>query len=142
MPGRLRALIEKEGQYEGLYDPQRGRFYPAEGPRRRAQKQRADLVCLYSRRCLYQPSAQRIVGVCPVNQSNTSTAAGIWQTQNALDLIGGVSKSGDRYVDHTMFDMVKTLTIADSLKFGKAVLEKMAPHNLHKNRVEQAASRC
>ncbi|MDI5166089.1 hypothetical protein MJL22_27990, partial [Salmonella enterica subsp. enterica serovar Montevideo] len=37
------------------------------------------------------------------------------QTQNASDLIGGVSKSGDRYVDHTMFDMVQSLTIADSL---------------------------
>ena len=34
------------------------------------------------------------------------------QTQNASDLIGGVSKSGDRYVDHTMFDMVQSLTIA------------------------------
>lgn len=53
--------------------------------------------------------------------------------------IGGVSKSGDRYVDHTMFDMVQSLTIADSLKFGKAVLEKMGNiNNLHKNRVEQA----
>ena len=38
-----------------------------------------------------------------------------------------------------MFDMVQSLTIADSLKFGKAVLEKMGNiNNLHKNRVEQA----
>jgi N-acetylmuramoyl-L-alanine amidase len=57
----------------------------------------------------------------------TSTAAKyLAQTQNASDLIGGVSKSGDRYVDHTMFDMVQSLTIADSLKFGKAVLERWA----------------
>ena len=35
--------------------------------------------------------------------------------------------------------MVQSLTIADSLKFGKAVLEKMGNiNNLHKNRVEQA----
>jgi N-acetylmuramoyl-L-alanine amidase len=33
--------------------------------------------------------------------------------------------------------MVQSLTIADSLKFGKAVLEKMGNiNNLHKNRVE------
>ncbi|VTN11365.1 N-acetylmuramoyl-L-alanine amidase AmiC precursor [Raoultella terrigena] len=50
--------------------------------------------------------------------------------------MGGVSKSGDRYVDHTMFDMVQSLTIADSLKFGKAVLQKMGRiNNLHKNQV-------
>ncbi len=57
------------------------------------------------------------------------------QTQNASDLIGGVSKSGDRYVDHTMFDMVQSLTIADSLKFGKAVLKQLGKINdLHKTR--------
>ncbi|STJ53347.1 N-acetylmuramoyl-L-alanine amidase [Escherichia coli] len=60
----------------------------------------------------------------------TSTAAKyLAQTQNASDLIGGVSKSGDRYVDHTMFDMVQSLTIADSLKFGKAVLNKLGKIN-------------
>ena len=69
----------------------------------------------------------------------TSTAAKyLAQTQNASDLIGGVSKSGDRYVDHTMFDM-QSLTIADSLKLGKAVLNKLGKINkLHKNQVEQA----
>lgn len=50
-----------------------------------------------------------------------------------------MSKSGDRYVDHTMFDMVQSLTITDSLKFGKAVLGKLGNVNkLHKNSVEQA----
>ena len=54
-------------------------------------------------------------------------------------MIGGVSKKRDRYVDHTMFDMVQSLTIADSLKFGKAVLNKLGKINkLHKNQVEQA----
>ncbi|STV10030.1 N-acetylmuramoyl-L-alanine amidase [Klebsiella pneumoniae subsp. pneumoniae] len=70
----------------------------------------------------------------------TSTAAKyLAQTQNASDLIGGVSKSGDRYVDHTMFDMVQSLTIADSLKSERRCWEKMGNiNNLHKNRVEQA----
>ncbi|SAE28612.1 N-acetylmuramoyl-L-alanine amidase AmiC [Enterobacter cloacae] len=50
-----------------------------------------------------------------------------------------MSKSGDRYVDHTLFDMVQSLTITDSLKFGKAVLGKLGRVNkLHKNSVEQA----
>jgi hypothetical protein len=38
-----------------------------------------------------------------------------------------------------MFDMVQSLTINDSLKFGKAVLGKLGNINkLHKNSVEQA----
>ena len=127
-------------QYEGLYDPQRRRVYPVESACRQGAEAARRPVRVDSRRRLYQPPAQRLFGVCPLHQGATSTAAKyLAQTQNASDLIGGVSKSGDRYVDHTMFDMVQSLTIADSLKFGKAVLEKMGNiNNLHKNRVEQA----
>ena len=85
-----------------------------------------------------QPSGSSVFALS--TKGATSTAAKyLAQTQNASDLIGGVSKSGDRYVDHTMFDMVQSLTIADSLKFGKAVLNKLGKINkLHKNQVEQA----
>lgn len=81
------------------------------------------------------PVVSRAVPLClRSTKGATSTAAKyLAQTQNASDLIGGVSKSGDRYVDHTMFDMVQSLTIADSLKFGKAVLNKLGKINkLHK----------
>ncbi|BAN99412.1 cell wall hydrolase/autolysin [Plautia stali symbiont] len=47
--------------------------------------------------------------------------------------------SGDRYLDHTMFDMVQRQTISDSLKFGKEVLTRMGHINhLHKRTVDQA----
>jgi phosphatidylethanolamine-binding protein (PEBP) family uncharacterized protein len=99
----------------------------AEGACRQSAEAARRPVRLDSRRRLYQPPAQRLVGVCPVNQrGHQYRGKYLAQTQNASDLIGGVSKSGDRYVDHTMFDMVQSLTIADSLKFGKAVLEKWA----------------
>nr|MBA2815535.1 N-acetylmuramoyl-L-alanine amidase AmiC precursor [Candidatus Pantoea persica] len=54
--------------------------------------------------------------------------------------LGGVSKSGDRYLDHTMFDMAQRQTIHDSLKFGKKeVLQRMGHINhLHKHTVGQA----
>lgn len=138
-PTAARADRER-GQYEGLYDPQRGCLYPAEGRVAKAQKQRADLfVSIHADAFTSrQPSGSSVFALS--TKGATSTAAKyLAQTQNASDLIGGVSKSGDRYVDHTMFDMVQSLTIADSLKFGKAVLEKMGNiNNLHKNRVEQA----
>ncbi|MCX2959739.1 MAG: N-acetylmuramoyl-L-alanine amidase, partial [Serratia symbiotica] len=42
-------------------------------------------------------------------------------------------------LDHTLFDLVQTATINDSLKFGNEVLNRMGKINrLHKNRFEQA----
>lgn len=115
-------------------------FIPLQVRVAKAQKQRADLfVSIHADAFTSrQPSGSSVFALS--TKGATSTAAKyLAQTQNASDLIGGVSKSGDRYVDHTMFDMVQSLTIADSLKFGKAVLNKLGKINkLHKNQVEQA----
>ncbi len=115
-------------------------FIPLKVRVAKAQKQRADLfVSIHADAFTSrQPSGSSVLALStkgpPVPRQNISP-----RRRTPPDLIGGVSKSGDRYVDHTMFDMVQSLTIADSLKFGKAVLEKMGNiNNLHKNRVEQA----
>lgn len=109
-------------------------FIPLQVRVAKAQKQRADLfVSIHADAFTSrQPSGSSVFALS--TKGATSTAAKyLAQTQNASDLIGGVSKSGDRYVDHTMFDMVQSLTIADSLKFGKAVLNKLGKINkLHK----------
>ena len=137
---RLRSLIEKEGNMKVYMTRNEDIFIPLQVRVAKAQKQRADLfVSIHADAFTSrQPSGSSVFALS--TKGATSTAAKyLAQTQNASDLIGGVSKSGDRYVDHTMFDMVQSLTIADSLKFGKAVLEKMGNiNNLHKNRVEQA----
>ncbi len=45
----------------------------------------------------------------------------------------------DRYLDHTMFDMLQSRTINDSLRFGGEVLARMGKINhLHKRSVDQA----
>lgn len=109
-------------------------FIPLKVRVAKAQKQRADLfVSIHADAFTSrQPSGSSVFALS--TKGATSTAAKyLAQTQNASDLIGGVSKSGDRYVDHTMFDMVQSLTIADSLKFGKAVLKQLGKINdLHK----------
>jgi N-acetylmuramoyl-L-alanine amidase len=105
----------------------------------KAQKQRADLfVSIHADAFTSrQPSGSSVFALNQRGDQYRGEIPG--GTQNASDLIGGVSKSGDRYVDHTMFDMVQSLTINDSLKFGKAVLGKLGNiNNLHKNSVEQA----
>ena len=107
-------------------------FIPLQVRVAKAQKQRADLfVSIHADAFTSrQPSGSSVFALS--TKGATSTAAKyLAQTQNASDLIGGVSKSGDRYVDHTMFDMVQS--------FGKAVLNKLGKINkLHKNQVEQA----
>jgi N-acetylmuramoyl-L-alanine amidase len=114
-------------------------FIPLKVRVAKAQKQRADLfVSIHADAFTSRsPAARRCLRCQPKGDQYRSAI--LADTQNASDLIGGVSKSGDRYVDHTMFDMVQSLTINDSLKFGKAVLGKLGNINkLHKNSVEQA----
>ena len=133
---RLKALIDKEGNMRAYMTRNEDIFIPLKVRVAKAQKQRADLHAdAFTSR---QPSGSSVFALS--TKGATSTAARyLADTQNASDLIGGVSKSGDRYVDHTMFDMVQSLTITDSLKFGKAVLGKLGNVNkLHKNSVEQA----
>ncbi|MEN4873028.1 N-acetylmuramoyl-L-alanine amidase AmiC [Kosakonia cowanii] len=137
---RLHALIEKEGNMKSYMTRNEDVFIPLKVRVAKAQKQRADLFVsihadAFSSR---QPHGSSVFALS--TKGATSTAAKyLADTQNAADLIGGVSKSGDRYLDHTMFDMVQSLTINDSLKFGKAVLNKLGRvNNLHKNSVEQA----
>ncbi|XTZ39202.1 N-acetylmuramoyl-L-alanine amidase AmiC [Salmonella enterica] len=137
---RLRALIEKEGNMKAYMTRNEDVFIPLKVRVAKAQKQRADLFVsihadAFSSR---QPKGSSVFALS--TKGATSTAAKyLADTQNAADLIGGVSKSGDRYLDHTLFDMVQSLTINDSLKFGKAVLNRLGQiNNLHKNQVEQA----
>ena len=140
---RLRALIEQEGNMKAYMTRNEDVFIPLKVRVAKAQKQRADLFVsihadAFSSR---QPSGSSVFALS--TKGATSTAAKyLAETQNASDLIGGVSKSGDRYLDHTMFDMVQSLTINDSLKFGKAVLNKLGNvNNLHKTVSSRPGSR-
>ncbi|MDU7126434.1 MAG: N-acetylmuramoyl-L-alanine amidase AmiC [Escherichia coli] len=120
---RLRSLIEKEGNMKVYMTRNEDIFIPLQVRVAKAQKQRADLfVSIHADAFTSrQPSGSSVFALS--TKGATSTAAKyLAQTQNASDLIGGVSKSG-----------------ADSLKFGKAVLNKLGKINkLHKNQVEQA----
>ncbi|MDF7681634.1 N-acetylmuramoyl-L-alanine amidase [Enterobacteriaceae bacterium ESL0689] len=137
---RLRTLINKNSKMKAYMTRNQDIFVPLKVRVAKAQKQRADLFISIHADAFTnnQPSGSTVFALS--TQGATSTAAKyLAQTQNAADLVGGVSPSGDRYVDHTMFDMVQSLTIADGMKLGKAVLQKMARVNkLHSPRVEQA----
>ncbi|WP_202303352.1 N-acetylmuramoyl-L-alanine amidase AmiC [Dryocola clanedunensis] len=137
---RLKALIDKEGNMKAYMTRNEDVFIPLKVRVAKAQKQRADLFVSIHADAFTSGAARGSSVFALSTKGATSTAAKfLAQTQNAADLIGGVSKSGDKYLDHTMFDMVQSLTINDSLKFGKEVLHRLGKVNkLHKNSVDQA----
>lgn len=137
---RLKALIDKEGNMKAYMTRNEDIFIPLKVRVAKAQKQRADLFISIHADAFTSEAARGSSVFALSTKGATSTAAKyLAQTQNAADLIGGVGKSGDRYLDHTIFDMVQSLTINDSLKFGKEVLQRMGKVNkLHKNVVDQA----
>lgn len=137
---RLKVLIDKESNMKAYMTRNEDVFIPLRVRVAKARKQRADLfVSIHAD--AFTSRAARGSSVFALSTSGATSAAArfLAQTQNESDLIGGVSKSGDRYLDHTMFDMVQRQTIHDSLKFGKEVLHRMGRINhLHKRTVDQA----
>ncbi|ROR13199.1 N-acetylmuramoyl-L-alanine amidase AmiC [Erwinia sp. JUb26] len=137
---RLKALIDKQSNMRAYMTRNEDVFIPLKVRVAKARKQRADLFVSIHADAFTSRAARGSSVFALSTKGATSTAARfLAQTQNESDLIGGVSMSGDRYLDHTMFDMVQSLTINDSLKFGKEVLSRMGKVNhLHKRSVDQA----
>ncbi|POE10965.1 N-acetylmuramoyl-L-alanine amidase [Pectobacterium odoriferum] len=137
---RLRKLIDNESNMKAYMTRNEDVFIPLRVRVAKARKQRADLFISIHADAFTNRSARGSSVFALSKKGATSTAARfLAETQNESDLIGGVSMSGDRYLDHTMFDLVQTVTISDSLKFGKEILTRLGRVNrLHKNSVDQA----
>lgn len=137
---RLKALIDKEANMKAYMTRNEDVFIPLKVRVAKARKQRADLFISIHADAFTNRSAHGS-SVFALSTSGATSAAArfLAQTQNESDLIGGVSKSGDRYLDHAMVDMVQRKSINDSLLFGREVLTRMGQVNaLHKRRVDQA----
>jgi len=137
---RLQKLITREPNMKAHMTRNEDVFIPLKVRVAKARKLRADLfISIHADAFTNRAAKGSSVFALSTKGATSSAARFLAQTQNESDLIGGVSKSGDRYLDHTMFDLVQTATIGDSLKFGKEVLTRMGKINhLHKNKVDQA----
>lgn len=138
---RLKQLIDKQPHMRAHMTRNEDVFIPLKVRVAKARRLRADLFVSIHADAFTSRAARGSSVFALSTKGATSTAARyLAQTQNESDLIGGVSMSGDRYLDHTMFDMVQSLTVNDSLKFGNEVLKHMGKINhLHKKKMEQAA---
>lgn len=137
---RLQALIAKEPAMKAYMTRSEDVFIPLRVRVAKARKMRADLfVSIHADAFTHRSARGSSVFALSTKGATSAAARFLAQTQNESDLIGGVSKSGDRYLDHTLFDMVQRKTIHDSLRLGKEVLQQMGHINhLHKKRVDQA----
>lgn len=71
--------------------------------------------------------------------ASSSAARYLAQTQNEADQIGGVSRSGDKYLDNTILDLVQKTTLSNGILLGSAILNRMkSVNNLHKPSIEKA----
>ncbi|ADP11557.1 N-acetylmuramoyl-L-alanine amidase [Erwinia sp. Ejp617] len=137
---RLKSLIDKQPNMRAYMTRNEDVFIPLKVRVAKARKQRADLFISIHADAFTRRTARGSSVFALSTKGATSTAARfLAQTQNESDLIGGVSMRGDRYLDHTMFDMLQGRTINDSLRFGGEVLARMGKINhLHKRTVDQA----
>lgn len=137
---RLQRLIKQQPNMAVFMTRNEDIFIPLKVRVAKARKQRADLFISIHADAFTSPAARGSSVFALSTKGATSAAARfLAHTQNEADNIGGVSKSGDRYLDHTLFDLVQTATVNDSLKFGHEVLTRMGKVNhLHKHQVDQA----
>lgn len=137
---RLRDLIKKEQNMTVYMTRNEDIFLPLRVRVEKARSLHADLFISIHADAFSQRSAKgSSVYALSTKGASSSAASYLAQTQNEADEIGGVSRSGDRYLDHTILDLVQTTTTGNSLILGREILAKMKNVNtLHKKQVETA----
>lgn len=127
----MRVVLTRDGDY----------FIPLHERVNKARAQRADLFISIHADAFLKPTA-RGSSVFALSERGATSAAAKWlaNKENAADLIGGVNLGGkDRYLRQTLLDLSQTAQIADSLRLGRSVLDRLGGINtLHKAYVEQA----
>lgn len=137
---RLRDLLVKEKNITVHMTRDEDVFLPLRVRVEKARALRADLfISIHADAFTKRNVKGSSVFALSTKGASSSAANYLAQTQNEADEIGGVSRSGDHYLDHTILDLVQTITKSNSMVLGSTVLNKMKHVNtLHNSRVETA----
>lgn len=137
---RVRDLIRKEKNIVVHMTRNEDVFLPLRVRVEKARTLHADLFISIHADAFTKRSAKgSSVFALSAKGASSSAASYLAQTQNEADEIGGVSRSGDRYLDHAIMDLVQTTTKSNSLILGQEILAKMKNVNaLHKAQLETA----
>lgn len=138
---KLKEKIDAEENMQGVLVRDGDYFIPLQGRVIKARKLKADLFISIHADSFTNPAA-RGSSVFALSERGATSASARYlaKKENESDLIGGVSLGGkDPELAKTLLDLSQAATINDSIKLGKAVLQKIGEINkLHKSHVEQA----
>lgn len=137
---RLRLLLQKNKNIKVYMTRNEDIFIPLQVRVAKARSLHADLfISIHADAFTKQSAKGSSVYMLSTKGASSSAASFLASTQNESDKIGGVSHSGDRYLDHTLLDLVQTASMKNSDILGAQILKYIAKVNaLHKRQVERA----
>ncbi|SER22752.1 N-acetylmuramoyl-L-alanine amidase [Rosenbergiella nectarea] len=137
---RLKRLIDQQPDMAAVMTRSDDHFVPLAMRVAKAQQQKATIfVSIHADAVANRQARGASVFTLSTRGATSAAARFLANSQNESDLIGGVSRSGDSYLDSTLLELMQHQTLHDSAILGSAVLKQLHKINpLHKSRVERA----
>lgn len=137
---RLRDLIKKESGLTVYMTRNEDVFLPLKVRVAKARALHADLfISIHADAFTQRDVRGSSVYGLSTRGASSSAASYLAQTQNESDDIGGVSRSGDRYLDNTLLDLVQKVTLSNGALLGSSILSQLKKVNsLHRQQMEKA----
>ncbi|OCG37424.1 N-acetylmuramoyl-L-alanine amidase [Gilliamella sp. Gris1-4] len=137
---RTYNLLKKETNIKVYMTRNEDVFIPLKVRVAKARSLRADLfISIHADAFTNRSVGGSSVFALSTRGASSSAASYLAQTQNEADQIGGVSRSGDKYLDNTILDLVQKTTLNNGVLLGNAILNRMKRINkLHKQSLEKA----
>lgn len=137
---RVRNLLKNEAKIKVYMTRNEDVFLPLKVRVEKARALHADLfISIHADAFTSRSVKGSSVFALSTRGASSSAASYLAQTQNEADDIGGVSRSGDKYLDHTILDLVQKTTLGNGVLLGTSILNRMKNVNkLHKPSIEKA----
>jgi len=137
---RLKTLVDQQPDMVAEMTRSDDHFVPLAVRVAKAQQQKATIfVSIHADAVANRQARGASVFTLSTRGATSAAARFLANSQNQSDLIGGVSRSGDNYLDSTLLELMQHQTLHDSAILGSAVLKQLHKINpLHKSRVERA----
>lgn len=137
---RTRNLLKKDPQIKVYMTRNEDVFIPLKVRVAKARALHADLfISIHADAFASRSVRGSSVFSLSTRGASSSAASYLAQTQNEADDIGGVSRSGDKYLDNTILDLVQKTTLSNGVLLGTTILNRMKSVNkLHKSTIEKA----
>ncbi|MCX8650217.1 N-acetylmuramoyl-L-alanine amidase [Gilliamella sp. B2776] len=137
---RTYSLLKKEPNIKVYMTRNEDVFIPLNVRVAKARSLQADLfISIHADAFIDRSVKGSSVFALSTKGASSSAASYLAQTQNEADQIGGISRSGDKYLDNTILDLVQKTTLSNGVILGSSILNRMKSVNkLRKPSIEKA----